>query len=251
MEHQFIKLLLETGENRQALGTIQDAVAHENTQQRVIPGTVAKEAMKIEDSWLMQLLQYYNRDQPSPKVHLLRTKQQTSQSTPLTSFADTYKYALLDGRRVISKAYARKNSAASSLIQIRWHGPKDNEPEPYTGEVQMIFQHQQDGFANTENTLLARIAWLIPSPDTPLRGTEHLWDDFPELGVETWLLDQYAPSGDTNFPPNILPLASIHCQAARGIITYTKPPLWLSTTMDRYPTSFAAYNLGTGVAMAP
>ncbi|KAK6996039.1 hypothetical protein R3P38DRAFT_3371236 [Favolaschia claudopus] len=67
---------------------------------------MAKEAMKIEDgTWLTELVQYYNQD--SPKVHLLRTNQRGPRTTPLLSHADTYKYALLDGRRVVSKIYAQ------------------------------------------------------------------------------------------------------------------------------------------------
>ncbi|KAK6988446.1 hypothetical protein R3P38DRAFT_2800089 [Favolaschia claudopus] len=106
-------------------------------------------------------------------------------------------------------------------------------PEPYVAEVQVVFRHQQNSIPGAESTVLARVSWLKPSPVTPLLANRNLWNKFPELGVETWLLDEYAESGDANFPPNILPLASIHCQAARGRVDYTKPPLWITTTMDR------------------
>ncbi len=83
----------------------------------------------------------------------------------------------------------------------------------------------------------------------------------PELGVETWVYKQYATPNEPDFPPQVLPLADIRCQVARGKIGYTKPPLWITTTMDRvrfylsnlrtqfsqvqqFPTSLAAYGVG-------
>jgi hypothetical protein len=60
-----------------------------------------------------------------------------------------------------------------------------------------------------------------------------VWYFSPELGVETWVYKQYAKPNDPDFPPQVLPMADIRCQVARGKIRYTKPPLWITTTMDR------------------
>ncbi|KAJ6608749.1 hypothetical protein B0H10DRAFT_1955174 [Mycena sp. CBHHK59/15] len=65
---------------------------------------------------------------------------------------------------------------------------------------------------------MAFVAWMIPSPDTPLDDDKFIWHDFPELGVETWVYKKYAPPNDPEFPPQILPLSDIQCQVARGKI---------------------------------
>ncbi|KAJ7300973.1 hypothetical protein DFH08DRAFT_827945 [Mycena albidolilacea] len=66
-----LQLLLDVGQNKEALGTIQDAAAHERTSSRVLPGTIAKASQRINDDFLvMGLVQYYNRD--LPKVLLPR-----------------------------------------------------------------------------------------------------------------------------------------------------------------------------------
>ncbi|KAF8170478.1 hypothetical protein K438DRAFT_211344 [Mycena galopus ATCC 62051] len=39
----------------------------------------------------------------------------------------------------------------------------------------------------------------------------------------------------------IIPLAEIHCQLCRGRVTHVDPPLWITATMDRFPTTLNAY----------
>jgi hypothetical protein len=55
----------------------------------------------------------------------------------------------------------------------------------------------------------------------------------PQLGVDTWEYNSYADPKDKDFPPIIIPLKKIHCQIARGKISHTEPPLWMTVTMDR------------------
>ncbi|KAJ7899586.1 hypothetical protein B0H14DRAFT_1655338 [Mycena olivaceomarginata] len=54
-------------------------------------------------------------------------------------------------------------------------------------------------------------------------------------------------TGDTNYPPCVMPLAKIRCQVGRGKISYTIPPMWITTTMDRFPSSLAAFGFGKAV----
>ncbi|KAJ7930178.1 hypothetical protein B0H13DRAFT_1859010 [Mycena leptocephala] len=100
LENKFITLLLGTGEDREALGTIQDATAHERTLSLVLPGSVAQQSQRIEsDSILMGLFDCYNRD--GSRVYLPHATQQDTNTETLSSFLETYNYALLDRRRVV------------------------------------------------------------------------------------------------------------------------------------------------------
>ncbi|KAJ7673008.1 hypothetical protein DFH06DRAFT_1174028, partial [Mycena polygramma] len=237
LEHQFVQLLVGAGENKEALGTIQDAAAHERTALRVIPGTIATRAERItDDGILMALVAHYNKD--SPTVHLPRATRRQGDTQVLGAFFDTYDYALLDGRRVSPTTRSKRGSAGSSLIQIRIGG------EPYVGEIRVMFRHKQPGIPDSETTILAFISWLKPSPETPLDNDSFIWHEFPELGVDTWIHNRYAPPNDTSSPPSVLPLADIQCQVSRGTIKYTQPPLWITTTMDRFPSSLEAYGMG-------
>ncbi|KAJ7892381.1 hypothetical protein B0H13DRAFT_1886819 [Mycena leptocephala] len=70
LEHKFIKLLLGVDQNKEALGTIQDAAAYERTGSRVLPGSVADPAERIKDDVMqMELVQYYNRDGPRGDIN--------------------------------------------------------------------------------------------------------------------------------------------------------------------------------------
>ncbi|KAJ7611135.1 hypothetical protein DFH06DRAFT_1373949 [Mycena polygramma] len=241
-EHQFLQLLIGTGENKEALGTIQDAAAHdsERTSLRVIPGSIATRAQRVtDDTMVMALMAYYNKN--STMVHLPRAPQQQAHAQMLGAFVDIYDYALLDGRRVTSTTRSKRGSAGSSLIQIQFG------EDPYVGEIRVLFRHKQTGIPSSESTVLAFISWLKPSPETPLDDNSFIWHDFPELGVDTWIHNGYAPPNDTSSPPSVLPLADIQCQVSRGTIKYTRPPLWITTTMDRFPTSLEAYGMGSAV----
>ncbi|KAJ7830963.1 hypothetical protein B0H13DRAFT_1555331, partial [Mycena leptocephala] len=147
----------------------------------------------------------------------------------LGSYVQTYNYALLDGRRIIPTTRARARSAESGLIQIQFKG------EAYVGEVRVIFQHDQMGIPGSKDALLAYIKWLKPSNLTPLNNNAFVWNDFPELGVDTWEFNKYAhpTDPDCDCPPFVIPLSDIQCQVSRGLIKFTKPPIWITTTMDR------------------
>jgi hypothetical protein len=55
----------------------------------------------------------------------------------------------------------------------------------------------------------------------------------PELSVDTWVYNEYAAPTDNECPPPVMPLADVQCQVSRGMVRYTTPPLWITTTMDR------------------
>ncbi|KAJ7626767.1 hypothetical protein B0H17DRAFT_1218508 [Mycena rosella] len=240
LEHKFIKLLFGTGQNVETLGTIQDAAAHERTMCRVLPGSVAQRAALIEDDILrFGLVNYYNKD--SPTVHLPLAKLQArSTTTVLGPSIETYHYALLDGRRIKSTTYSRGGSRKSSIIQVQFRG------EAYVGVIQVIFRHDQPGIPASKDALLAFIRWLKRSDLTPLDDGKFIWSDFPELGVDTWQYNVYVHPNDpaVDCPPFVIPFSDIQCQAALGNIKFTDPPIWISTTMDRYLTSLAGYGMG-------
>ncbi|KAJ7230789.1 hypothetical protein C8J57DRAFT_1386922 [Mycena rebaudengoi] len=146
----------------------------------------------------------------------------------LGSYTETYDYALLDGRKITSTTHSKRLSAGSSIIQIHFDDVSEGsgEPEIYAGEVRSIFKHKQSGVPSSEHTLLVYVAWI------------------PELSVESWLYEQYAQSNDPKFPPTVIPLSDVECQVSRGKITYTDIPMWITTSMDRFPTSFSAYGMG-------
>ncbi|KAJ7668843.1 hypothetical protein B0H17DRAFT_1087534 [Mycena rosella] len=208
LEHQFIRLLFGTGENKEALGTIEDAAAHERESTRVLAGSIAARAERIQnDGMHLGLVNYYNRHEH--KVHLTRARPAEGNSQMLGSFAETYDYILPD----LHPPHAQNG--------FQFNG------EPYAREIRVIFRHKQTEVPSSEDTLLAFVAWMKPSTKTPLDDDEFIWYDFPELSVDTWLYNTYAQANDTDCPPCVLPLANIQCQVARGKIGYTDPPLSL------------------------
>ncbi|KAJ7710878.1 hypothetical protein B0H17DRAFT_1123966 [Mycena rosella] len=83
------------------------------------------------------LVNYYN--QHGHKVHLTRARPAEGNSQMLGSFAETYDYVLLDGRRLAPTTRSKRRSAGSSIIQFQFNG------EPYAGEIRVIFRHKQTG----------------------------------------------------------------------------------------------------------
>ncbi|KAJ7870190.1 hypothetical protein B0H14DRAFT_3576058 [Mycena olivaceomarginata] len=138
------------------------------------------------------------------------------------------------GKSLIFEAVAVLGGRKKVTIIIRYKG------EQYSGEIHTILQHKQRGIPRSEPVPLAFVLWMIPG-DTPLDNGNFMWNDFLEFGVETWLYKKYAPTNDPNHPPQVLPLVDIKSQISRGKIGFTIPPLWITTTMDRFPTSFTEY----------
>ncbi|KAJ7900544.1 hypothetical protein B0H14DRAFT_3752761 [Mycena olivaceomarginata] len=213
LEHQFIQRLFRPLEDREAFGTIQDAATHEHTSSRVVPGSIAEKAERIEnDAMRVGLVNYY------------RLNGHNISLASLDSFAETYKLCVL----------GRSQNYTNNMFETWFRG------EQYSGEIHTILQHKQRGIPRSEPVPLAFILWMIPG-DTPLDNGSFMWNNFLELGVETWLYKKYAPTNDPNYPPQVLPLADIKSQISRGKIGFTIPPLWITTTMDRFPTSFTEY----------
>jgi hypothetical protein len=134
----------------------------------VVPGSIAKKSLRIEDDAMrLGIVNYYNQN--GPKVHLTRARP-GGNTEMLGSFADTYSYALLDGRRVMLITESRRG-AGSSLIQIHFKN------ELYAGEIRHIFRHKQTGVSQSKETMLAFVAWMIPSTETPLDADNFMWND--------------------------------------------------------------------------
>jgi hypothetical protein len=221
----------------------------DRTMSRVSAGSVAEKSTLIgSDVMRLGLVNHYNKHEPT--VHLPFADLPPGSSTKiLGSYVQTYNYALLDGRRIIPTTRARARSAESGLIQIQFKG------EAYVGEVRVIFQHDQMGIPGSKDALLAYIKWLKPSNLTPLNNNAFVWNDLsvlradtccrpdfvcsPELGVDTWEFNKYAhpTDPDCDCPPFVIPLSDIQCQVSRGLIKFTKPPIWITTTMDRVRSS--------------
>ncbi|KAJ7842146.1 hypothetical protein B0H14DRAFT_2219792, partial [Mycena olivaceomarginata] len=145
----------------------------------------------------------------------------------LAPFVDFLEFGLLDGKRITPTGRSRRNTAGSSIIQVRYND------EAYAGVVCHLIQHRQTGISDTNHVILADISWMKCSNLTPLDDGKFPWDNHPQLGVETWQYNTYAEPNDEDFPPNVMPLDQIHCQIARGKISHTEPPLWMTVTMDR------------------
>ncbi|KAJ7443281.1 hypothetical protein FB451DRAFT_1190185 [Mycena latifolia] len=167
LERTFVERLLSAGKT-QALGTIQDA-ARGGTSMRAEPGRVAKQAERLNDMIRFGLLQYYNRDKP--QVHFLRQESQNielAETSPLHSYAETYIFALLDGRRIVPTT-SQRTSDGSSIIQARFGD------EAHAGEIRNIFIHRQQGVDGSQSTLLAAVEWMKESDYTPLDNAG-LWN---------------------------------------------------------------------------
>ncbi|KAK6985199.1 hypothetical protein R3P38DRAFT_2575028, partial [Favolaschia claudopus] len=137
-----------------------------------------------------------------------------------------YNYVLLDGRRITSTQRNRGRNFGSCLIYSEF-----NE-EGFAGELQIIFKHSQDGVSSSSQTLFGFVRWMKRSMMTPLTSNQFIWDDFPELGIETWEYNAFAPQDDPEYPPVVLPIERIKCQVARGVFR-TRPRMWVTTTLDR------------------
>ncbi|KAJ7863991.1 hypothetical protein B0H14DRAFT_2574646 [Mycena olivaceomarginata] len=239
-EGDLVQLILGETDNAEAIGTVQDA-AHADTQggSRVFPGSVAQDSLHLDEEDILRLglFKYYNRKEPT--VHFALDK--VVGTTMLSPVVELHNFALLDGKRLTPTERSRRNTAGSSLIQFRYEG------EAFAGEVRQILRHIQPEVPTSKNVILVHISWMKRSNLTPLDGGRFPWDNYPQLGAETWEYDTYADPKDEDFPPIVLPLDEIHCQISRGKISHTKPPLWITTTMDRFPTSLLAYGFGDKV----
>jgi hypothetical protein len=89
----------------------------------------------------------------------------------LTPHAYFLNFALLDGRRITPTTRSRRNSAGSSLIQIRY------KELPFAGEIRRIIRHRQPGVDGSANILLVSIVWMKMSKETPLDEDTLIWKD--------------------------------------------------------------------------
>ncbi|KAK6974626.1 hypothetical protein R3P38DRAFT_2378737, partial [Favolaschia claudopus] len=222
LEHKFIATLVDINKSTQTKGTLQDSAL---SSARVAIGTVASSSEDAADLIRLGLFRYYNQDRP--QVHYAGDKG-TAGTRILESFIETFNFAFLDGRKIIPTTRSARNSAGSSIVQVRIGDKR------HAGEIRSLFVHQQSGVVGSSNTVLAAISWMIESDWTPLKryNGKFIWDDFPELGIETWVLDKFQDPLRSELPI-IIPLEQVHCQLSRGRILHTTPPMWMTATMDR------------------
>ncbi|KAJ7258646.1 hypothetical protein C8J57DRAFT_1073653 [Mycena rebaudengoi] len=226
-ETEFIRLLAGS-RNVEAVGTVQDAAHSELTLSRIKFGTVAQEMKPLSDDDTMRiaLVRYYN--QATRRVHLNPRDQRAGERTSLLiPYADAYNYALLDGRRITPTSRSTRNTEGSSIIQVMFGS------RACAGVVRAILLHRQPGVRSSVETMLLMVQWMVESPDTPLDNNAFIWDKFPELGINTWLHEQYEDPKADGSRPVIIPLSDVQCQISRGTLKHTDPPMWITTTMDR------------------
>ncbi|KAJ7920129.1 hypothetical protein B0H13DRAFT_1867905 [Mycena leptocephala] len=208
---------------------------------RVKIGTLGMQMKRTEsDVMRLGLFHYYNSDRP--QVHLNPREQGSTNTTYLLPYADLYNYALLDERRITPTTRATWNTAGSSLIQARFND------EACAGEVRAVFVHRQPGVAGSEQTVLLLVEWMEESPYTPINKGSFIWNKFrnisPKLGINTWVYREYEDPKAPGSRPIVIPFSSVQCQLSRGTLEHTDPWLWITTTMDRYPTSLLAHGFG-------
>jgi hypothetical protein len=107
-----------------------------------------------------------------------------------------------------------RKSAGSSIVKYIWDG------QPHAGEVVNIFHHPQIGIADT--ILFAEVQWMKNLMTSPLSAGDP-WEDFPELEVETWAVNQFWPANSPEVPPSVIPLCDVVSQLCRGDLT----TIWL------------------------
>ncbi|KAJ7832106.1 hypothetical protein B0H13DRAFT_1915172 [Mycena leptocephala] len=229
-----MKLLLGVEDDMQALGTIQDAVTHEQNllsgdgNARATAGTISQAAKQLKNDYiLLGLQQYYARNGHNIGFN------------DLGAYLETYNYFLLDGRRITSTQRSRSRNFGSSIVYCDFRG------KGFAGELDMVFKHKQFRVPESSETILVLIRWMKRSNLTPLDDGKFIWDDFSELGIETWEYRAFAAPNDSQYPPCILSAEQLRCQVARGVFTNTDPNIWVTTTMDRFPGSLVGYGGGS------
>ncbi|KAF8181189.1 hypothetical protein K438DRAFT_1768026 [Mycena galopus ATCC 62051] len=171
-ESALAKLILGGAENAEAIGTVQDA-AHADTLKgsRVVPGTIAKESVHLDEEDILRvgLLRHHNRE--GPKVYFAHSTNPVAGTIMLSPVVDFYNFALLDGKRLTPTTRSRRNTAGSSLIQVRY------KSEAFVGEVRQILRHIQPGITTLNNVMLVHVSWMKRSNLTPLDGGRFPWDN--------------------------------------------------------------------------
>ncbi|KAJ6532811.1 hypothetical protein B0H10DRAFT_2247399 [Mycena sp. CBHHK59/15] len=147
------------------------------------------------------LYDYYNRDPDYQQIRY-NAREGDEDLATLILLADVYDYALLDGRRITPTTRSRRNTAGSSIIQTYFGD------EAWAGEVRAIFLHRQPGVSKSEETLLIMVAWMKESEYGPLNDDDNgfVWNQFPELGINTWEYEEYENPDDKGSHPLIIPL---------------------------------------------
>jgi hypothetical protein len=73
----------------------------------------------------------------------------------------------------------------------------------------------------------------------------------PELDVQFHMYQKYAPVDPMTA---VIPFHAIYCHIARGTLTHTTPPQWITTTLDKVRAPFALllnHSIDTHLQMSP
>ncbi|KAJ7927125.1 hypothetical protein B0H13DRAFT_1570346, partial [Mycena leptocephala] len=138
-------------------------------------------------------------------------------TTALILHADSYDYALLDGRRITPTRRSMRNTLGSSIMQAKFGN------DTCAGAIRAILLHRQPGVPESGDTLLAMVAWMKESEFSPLDDDESgfVWKKFPELGINTWQYQEYENPELEGSRSIIIPLKDVQCQISRGTIEHT------------------------------
>ncbi|KAJ7598689.1 hypothetical protein C8J56DRAFT_708797, partial [Mycena floridula] len=200
-------------------------------ESRVAPGSLvypakstARPSDELADLERLGLKTFYNSGRHGP-FHLDMEKHVQPNSTAISRFARRLNYATLDGRRISPTSRTLRRSAGSSIVKVVIDGKRKG------GEVRELFLHRQSKI--NQDIVFAAIDWMDYADLSPVEDDP--WAAFPELEIETWHFGKRltpAEAQEQNLPL-IIPLHTVSCQLARGVVRTTDPPLWITTTMAR------------------
>lgn len=172
--------------NSEAIGTVEDvARGTVNITSSFIIGLIYEkdvsynlESIQVQEGSLVHpdnaklsaeahtsLFAYYNCD--GVRVHYKLNQDPPLGSMHLKSTAHLYHSADLNGCQISVTDHTMCSPAGSSIVKLTMHGAQ------YGGEVQQIFCHDQPGIMN--NTLFAKVAWMIPQSLSPIEDDP--WHD--------------------------------------------------------------------------
>lgn len=220
-------------EGQMRLDALDDAV---ESRVHITVGTpISKLSQSLSTLALKYLHGYYNSGGQA-RVYYSTSRHIPPGARLLSPSAIFYKYALLDGRRVVPLTRTQRRTAGSSIVRVLLDG------RALGGEVLSLFCHSQPGINN--DTLWAEMRWMKRVYAVPTR--EDLWVQFPELQIECWELGKYYSHEEHDAPPPFIPFSAVQCQISRGQCLSSEPAVWMTTTMDRDATSLAISDTAVG-----
>ncbi|KAI0054975.1 hypothetical protein BV25DRAFT_323575 [Artomyces pyxidatus] len=191
-------------------------------------GPPARAPEKLSDSSRAALYQRYNSEKQ--RVYYNTDTRRPATGVFLNNRAQFYSYVLVDGRRITPVHEAKAQRPSAAIVKVMING------NMYGGVVMRVFQHEQKGLrAGEESTIYAEMKWMKRQMLSPV--VDDPWKDFPKLEVEFWSLDTYLDDQSPDSPPAVIPISAIRCQLARCVCRTVRPPLWITTSLERHAMS--------------